>query len=116
MKVERRLHPRILVDWPVVVTTLRSAADGETKDISVDGAFIFCLEEVELAADFPIVLKPREHFQISVTAEKVWSGSFRVGNKMLFGMGIRFIEISAKDRGFISTLVEKESRKRDLRG
>ena len=116
MKVERRLHPRILVKWPAVVIALSGAANGETKDISVDGVFIFCSEEVELSEAFQIVLKPEEQRHISVTAEKAWSGSFKVGNKTVFGMGVRFIEISAEDRGFISTLVEKESKKRAFWG
>ena len=111
MTIERRLHPRILVNWPVILATLRGSVEGETKDISVDGLFVFCSDEPELTENFQITLKPSGHREISVTAEKAWSGSFNIGSRTLFGMGVRFIEISPEDRQFISTLVEKESKK-----
>ena len=38
--IEKRLHPRILVSWPVVILTPEGAIDGETRNISVGGACI----------------------------------------------------------------------------
>jgi hypothetical protein len=37
MSIEKRLHPRILVEWPAEVKTLQGTIEGITKDISVDG-------------------------------------------------------------------------------
>ena len=108
MGIERRLHPRILVKWPAVVETPQGSTEGETKDISVDGVFIFCAEEPEIGENFPIVLKPSEQRTISVVGAKIWSGSFTIDNREVFGMGVQFIQISPEDRNYIAVLVEKE--------
>ena len=108
MGIERRLHPRILVKWPVVVETPQGSAEGETKDISVDGVFIFCASEPEIGENFPLLLKPSEQRTISIVGEKIWSGSFTIDNKKVFGMGVQFIQISTEDRNYIAALVEKE--------
>jgi hypothetical protein len=108
MGIERRLHPRILVKWPAVVETPHGSVEGETKDISVDGVFIFCAKEPENGENFRILLKPSEQRTISVVGAKIWSGSFTVENKTVFGMGVQFIQISTEDRDYIAALVEKE--------
>jgi hypothetical protein len=107
MGIERRLYPRILVKWPAVVETLQGSVEGETKDISVDGVFIFCAQEPEIGENFPILLKPSEQRIISVVGEKIWSGSFTIDNKKVFGMGVQFIHISTEDRNYLAALVEK---------
>ena len=108
MGIENRLHPRILVKWPAVVETPQGSVEGETKDISVDGVFIFCAEEPEIGENFPILLKPSEQRTISLVGAKIWSGSFTIDNKKVFGMGVQFINISPEDRNYIADLVEKE--------
>jgi Tfp pilus assembly protein PilZ len=109
MGIERRLHPRILVKWPVVVETPQGSVEGETKDISVDGVFIFCSKEPEIGENVPILLKPSEQRTISIVGEKIWSGSFTIDNRTVFGMGVQFIQISPEDRNYIAVLVEKSS-------
>ena len=108
MGIERRLHPRILVKWPAVVETTEGSLEGETKDISVDGVFIFCEKEPEIGENFPILIKPSEQRTISIVGEKIWSGSFTIDNKTVFGMGVQFIQISTEDRNYIADLVAKE--------
>ena len=108
MGIERRLHPRILVKWPVVVETLKGSVEGETKDISVDGVFILCAKEPEIGESFPILLKPSEQRTISIIGQEIWSGSFTIDNKTVFGMGVQFIHISTEDRNYLATLVEEE--------
>ena len=80
--------------------------EGETKDISVDGVFIFLSEKPEFGVNFPIVLKPSEERSISVVGKKIWSRTFNIDSRPAFGMGVQFILISPEDRQFISTLVE----------
>jgi hypothetical protein len=108
MGIERRQYPRILVNWPAVVETPQGSVEGETKDISVDGVFIFWVKEPKIGENFPILLEPSEQRTISVVAEKIWSGTFNLHNRKVFGMGIRFIHISPEDRQYIAVLVEKE--------
>lgn len=112
-KIERRLYPRILVSWPVVVRTPHDfSIKGEARDISVDGVFIQCPEVDEIDEKFQIILKPSKRLSILVTGEKVWSGNINIDGKTTYsGMGVHFTEISPDDRKFISALVEKESQK-----
>jgi hypothetical protein len=91
------------------VETPQGSLEGETKDISVDGVFIFFSKEPEIGENFPIVLKPSEQRTISVVGEKIWSGSFTIDNRTVFGMGVQFIHISPEDRNYIAVLIEKSS-------
>jgi len=108
MGIERRQHPRILVNWPAVVETPQGSIKGETKDISVDGAFIFCTKEPKIGENFPIILESSEKRTISVVAEKIWAGTFNIHERKMFAMGIRFIHISPENRQYIAVLVERE--------
>ncbi|MGB6279918.1 MAG: PilZ domain-containing protein [Syntrophobacteria bacterium] len=108
MSIEKRLHPRILVEWPAAVKTLQGTIEGITKDISVDGVFIFCPEEPELENSFAIVLETSEDRLIAMFGEKVWPGNFNIDDRTAFGMGIRFTFMTPEDRQYIAALVEKE--------
>ena len=110
MSIERRLHPRILVNWPATLHNVQGSIEGETKDISVDGVFIFLSEEPKVGVNFPILLKLSEERSISVVGKKVWSSTFSIDNRPVFGMGVRFIHLSPEDQQYIASLVEKESR------
>ena len=108
MGIERRQHPRVLVNWSAVVETPQDAVEGDTKDISVDGVFIFCSKEPEIGEKFPILLEPSEQRSISVVGKKIWSGFFNIDNRSVFGMGVHFIYTSPEDRQYIADLVEEE--------
>ena len=110
MSIEKRLHPRILVNWHATLHNVQGPIEGETKDISVGGAFIFLSEKPKFGVNFPILLKPSEERSISLVGKKIWSRTFNIDNRPVFGMGIKFMLISPEDRQFISTLVKKESR------
>ena len=103
--VEKRLHPRIPVNWPVVILTPKGAIKGETRNISVGGAFIQYSEEADLNGELQIVFENSEQRSISVTGRKAWSGNFNIDGKSVFSaVGVRFTEISFEDREFISSL------------
>jgi hypothetical protein len=103
--IEKRLHPRIPVSWSVVILTPKGAVMGETRNISVGGAFIQYSEEVDLNCELQIVFENSEQRSISVTGRKAWSGNFNIDGKAVFSaVGVRFTEISFEDREFISSL------------
>ena len=108
MSIEKRLHPRILLEWPAAVKTLKGTIEGITKDISVDGVFISCPEEPELENSFAIALEPTGEKFIAVFGERVWSGNSIIDDRTVFGMGIRFTFMAPEDRQYIAALVEKE--------
>ena len=108
MGIERRFYPRILVTWPVTLQNVQGSIEGETKDISVDGVFIFCSKKPEFGETFPILLKPSEERSILVVGKRVWSDIFHMDNRSIFGMGVQFMLISPEDQQYIASLVEKE--------
>jgi hypothetical protein len=108
MEIERRKHPRVIVNWPVLVNIPRGSLEGEVKDISIGGVCILCPEEPAHEDDFRMLLKPSEQKALSVIGEKVWSDTMDIGYGTVFGIGIRFTYISEADRQYIAKVVEEE--------
>jgi PilZ domain len=103
--VEKRLHPRIPVNWPAVVVTAHGSIEGEVRNISVGGAFIQLSKEGDFSGDSQIHLQPSEQRSISVTGRKAWSGNFNFdGKEVISGVGIQFTDISPEDQEFITSL------------
>ena len=104
---ERRQHPRAVVSWPVIIKSSRGLMAGETKDISLTGAFISCREP----------LKPNEVLEMSISvsllsprvqaiAEVIWSNPSNSDEEIKpRGMGVRFTKIDTTDHEMISALV-----------
>ena len=88
---ERRLQPRVEVTWPVTMLTSEGAIKGETKDISMQGAFIYCDNPLPLFERFVLSVKaPAASMQ--VMAQVVWSSNSSTDMKdEPAGMGVRFI-------------------------
>jgi hypothetical protein len=83
MSKENRQFSRTILNWPVSINTSEETFKGETRDVSPDGAFIYC--------DRPIT--PKHIFFISIhihsstvslssMAESIWS--------TYGGMGVKF--------------------------
>ena len=56
MNIERMPHPRIHVNWPVVILTPEGAIIGESRNISVGGALIQCSEGADLNGELHNIL------------------------------------------------------------
>jgi hypothetical protein len=108
MEIERRKHPRVIVNWPVAVKIPGGSLEGEVKDISIEGVCILVPEEPAHESDFRILLKPSPQRALSVIGEKVWSETIDIGYGTVFGIGIRFTYISAADREYIAKLAEED--------
>jgi hypothetical protein len=86
--IEKRLHPRIPVSWPVLMVTVNGSIEGEVRNISLGGAFIQLSKEGDFSGDLQIHLQPSEQRSISVTGRKAWSGNFNFdGKEVLSGVG-----------------------------
>ena len=88
---ERRLQPRVEVSWPVTMLTSEGSIQGETRDISMQGAFIYCDKQLPLLERFVLSVKaPATSMQ--VMAQVVWASNSPAGKKNKpAGMGVRFI-------------------------
>ncbi len=88
---ERRLQPRVEVRWPVTLLTSEGAISGETRDISMQGAFIYCEKSIPLSERLVLSVKaPAASMQ--VMAQVVWADNSKDDNKdEPAGIGVRFI-------------------------
>lgn len=103
---DRRHHARVEVNWPVVILTHRGATVGETINIGVDGAFIFCPVPL-LRKETPklFILAPVRQ-PMSVSVEVTWSNLYSSEQDTPPpGMGVRFTQISDVDRQYLHEMV-----------
>ena len=104
---EKRDSERNEVAWPVTMECTEGLFTGETKNISMSGAFICCEKIPPLQQKFRVIFNPPDRPVIIAQAEVVWSNSNVPADQVVNrGMGIRFLEISPEDREFISKLGE----------
>lgn len=118
--VERRLQPRVEIRWPATLLTTQTTIEGEIRNVSPSGAFIFCKDVLQLEGSFFIIIKPPHRQTISVAGKAVWSTTLLTNQgKSSLGVGVQFTNITRGDSEFLSGLVknhykEKISRVTDL--
>lgn len=106
----KRQHPRVSVPWGVLIETPDGFIDGKIKDISADGAFIWCREALEVNDKIYMALIniPMLNLHLPVRAQVI-----RLENGCLdcetnhHGIGVRFTKMSAADREFITDTVSE---------
>lgn len=108
---EKRQRPRSRVNWVVVVKTNEGVIPGETLNVTVDGAFIRCQESlevdqaVEMTVHIPALVRP-----LIITAQVIHSSKCEPEDEATYyEIGVHFTEISDKNKGLISTAVQRES-------
>lgn len=102
---DAREHPRSKGSWPVVIITDRGALIAETRNISPQGAFIFCERPLPPEKKIRVLIMFPNRRYLDVPAQVTWSyphGS--ESDTTPCGMGVKFTEISEADREFISSL------------
>ena len=105
---EKRQHPRTKVALPVIIETAHEFMDGQILDISASSAFVLCRNFPELTNKFYMAIAnvPQLSRHVPVGAELIRTNTFGPdGHFTSQGMGVRFTNISTKDRKYISALV-----------
>jgi hypothetical protein len=111
-ETEKRKHRRLPVRWPVAVQTARGTVEGETRNISASGVYIWCNKPVRVSAISRIFIIPPEYQPIEVTVEAVWSkvyGADPDDEELSSEIGALFVKISDEDREFLSHLASESS-------
>jgi hypothetical protein len=85
----------------VIVESERTTIEGRLRNLGVGGAYIHCDKTSDPGEIISLIIRPPESSALMITAEVIWTGKV-----LALGMGVRFIEISAEDRQFISQIVE----------
>ena len=104
---ERRKHPRARAKWSVTLQTTQGVINTEIHDISLEGAFIRCLDPLGPAETFKMVINiPQSNRRLIVDSEVIWINNLGPDHSVTpRGMGVQFTEISGNDRQFLSRMI-----------
>ena len=101
-KRQNSICPRPELKWSVSAQIGGGIMHGETRDVSLQGAFIRCRNPLNLNEVFDMVVDVPEK-SLNVRAEVVWSNIHGPDDKITpRGMGVRFVKISKEDRRIIA--------------
>ena len=90
---DRRIYPRAEVQWPVSAMTAEGTIHGETRNLSMLGAFISCTKPLSSNEIVALTINiPDTHHSLTVRAQVVWSYVCPSEDKSCAnGMGVKFI-------------------------
>ena len=100
---KKRQYSRADVSWPVFLLTPKCIVRGETKNISLGGAFIHFLSDPIQDRSFRLLIQPPNYEGLLVvSAEVAWKSRHRESKRTLpSGMGVHFTQISSSARDFL---------------
>ena len=103
---KKRQYSRADVSWPVFLLTPQCIVRGETKNISLGGAFIHFLSDPVQERFFRLVIKPSNYDGLLVvSAEVAWRNCQQESRPILpRGMGVQFTQISNSARSFLDSV------------
>jgi hypothetical protein len=108
---EKRKLPRVNARWPVTIVTEKGEVDGETRNITVEGVFLHCLERLREGEVYRMTIKLPEQ-PVEVAGKLAWSNldNFHPDHAIP-GMGFCFVKISEKDRGRLGDAIASHRNK-----
>ena len=104
---ERRRHPRGKAKWSVTLETDQGVINTETLDISLEGAFVRCLDPLKPGEPFKMLINvPNSDRRLAVDSEVVWVNVHGPDHSVTpRGMGVQFTQLSNNDRQFLSRMI-----------
>ena len=106
--IEKRRHPRIPVRWPITIITDQGTIEGESRNITVEGIFVHCKEELRRGEDYQMIIRIPKQESVLVKGKVVWSNFESMDlNSSYIGMGFSFIRISDEDRQLLGEVISQ---------
>ena len=104
---ERRRQPRAKAKWSVTLETAQGVINTETLDISLEGAFVRCLDPLKPEEPFKMVINnPNSDHRLAVDSEVVWVNVHGPDHSVTpRGMGVQFTQLSGSDRQFLNRMI-----------
>lgn len=103
---EKREHQRVGIKWSVIVETVEGVIRGETKDLSIGGAFIKCQDPFPPGRHFNLTIELPDREPVILNSEVVWSNGNVPDDKVINrGMGVRFIKNSVEKVEFLNSAI-----------
>ena len=116
MTGERRLYPRVKRRWPTTLFTRQWSLDGITRNVSIDGAFLYYHQPdpqpLSLRTDdrVNVVFNVPGDRRIRACARVAWSDVLAIEERStLLGIGLQFSDVSVKDRDLLRDAITAKS-------
>ncbi len=94
--------------WPITIISKTGSIEGESRNITVAGVFVHCLEKLEKNEEYQMIIKIPEKESLLLNGRVVWSNFENMDfNASYVGMGFCFIKISKEDRGVLSEVISR---------
>ena len=93
---DRRQNPRAPIQWPATIQTAEGKLEARLKDLSIDGAYIDCEQSLNPRDFVSMTIDPPNRPSLRITAEVM-----RADELLSPGIGVRFVQMSEKDRHFL---------------
>ncbi len=107
--LKKHHRARTEVRWEVSFITPQGKIDGETVNISSEGAMVSCQELPPLEDDFRMLIKPPNHYPIDITGRVVWTTICNpVSGAETIGVDVQFMSIPEKDRLFLQSMIPEQ--------
>ena len=96
--IERRKLPRMSVSWPVTLYTAAGEVAGETRNITSNGAYVQCSEQLNLNEALWLQIRV-PHRDLMLMGKVIWSNLVidKTGAQASHA-GISFVQIAEEDR------------------
>ena len=110
--MKRRELLRLSVRWPLTIRTDSGEADGETRNITGEGIFLYCSVRLREGVAYPLTIKFPEK-RVEMTGKLTWS-NFDSFTSLNFNpaMGFYFMRIDDdKDKQILGEAIHAECRK-----
>ena len=103
---EKRKRWREGIIWPVSLETEGRIIVAQTRDLGPGGAFVVCYSPLPTGTRFSLTIEPPGRSHIRLISEVIWSNVNVPDDRIVHrGMGIRFIQNSAKERALLQTAI-----------
>ena len=106
---ERRRHPRVHIDWPVVIQRHDRTAAAVAADISARGALIRTHKALLPKERFELFILVPDREAIKLKSAVIWLHVDCSERDILpCGVGIRFTRVSRPDREFLTSWIKSQ--------
>ena len=111
--VKKLSAPRMNERLPVTILADNGKAEGETRQITVQGMFIHCLERLRPGKRYSMIVKVPQN-PITLTGQLVWCNLDNIeSGDIIPGMGLSFLKIANGDRERLADAIVASKDTRD---
>lgn len=97
--MEKRKQDRYKIRWPITIYTKRGPIEGESRNVTGSGIFIYCQEKLRQDEIYRMLIRFPQREPVEVKGRLVWSNLEGVDSESaLPGMGFSLVELTDEER------------------